>query len=255
MNSSHASRTQRAIMAAASLVLLACTTLIAHAQVTPGEYVYPGGFGVLKIVASNGGALQFDIEVVGGNFHTCNLSGVIRNNEARMEESADDKQPCIVTFKPQKDGLAVDSKFGRACSTYCGMRADFTGVYQRPPSGCAPSQVRHSRNRFKAAYDKKQYAEARGLLAPVVEKCLGTLNQYGEGWVRNDMAITYYRTGEHAACRDVLKPWLELAQTPDSEIKDGYPPSDAEEMLRLAQATRANMKVCGAPVALRKAKP
>lgn len=154
MNSSHASRTQRAIMAAASLVLLACTTLIAHAQVTPGEYVYPGGFGVLKIVASKGGALQFDIEVVGGNFHTCNLSGVIRNNEARMEESADDKQPCIVTFKPQKDGLAVDSKFGRACSTYCGMRADFTGVYQRPPSGCAPSQVRHSRNRFKAAYDK-----------------------------------------------------------------------------------------------------
>lgn len=250
-------RMRHAAPMAGSLLICALSAmpLAALAQIKPGEYVYSGGYGVLTIAGDKSGALKFDIEVVGGNFHTCSLSGVIRNNEARMEESADDKRPCIVTFKSGKDGIAVDSRHERACSFYCGARARFEGAYEMPPAGCAPTQVRQSRDRFKVAYDKKQYAEARGLLAPVVEKCLGTLNQYGEGWVRNDMAITYYRTGELAACRDVLKPWLELAGTPDAEIKDGYPPSDAEEMLRLAQATRANMKVCGAPVVLRKAKP
>lgn len=236
-------------------IYLAGAPLVVQAQIKPGEYVYSGGYGVLTVSADKGGTQKFELEVVGANFHTCSLAGVIRNNEARMEDSADDKQPCVVTFKPGKDGIAVDSRHERACSFFCGVRARFEGTYAMPPAGCAPSLVRQTRNRFKAAYDKKQYAEARGVLAPVVDKCLGTLNHYGEGWVRNDMAITYYRTGELAACREVLKPWQELAGTPDSEIKDGYPPSDAEEMLRLAQATRANLKVCGAPVMIRKPKP
>ena len=47
-----------------------------------------------------------------------------------------------------------------------------------------------------------------------------------------------------------MKPWLELAQTPDATIQGDYPPSEVAEMLRLAQATRANMKLCGAPVAI-----
>lgn len=66
--------------------------------------------------------------------------------------------------------------------------------------------------------------------------------------MRNDLAITHYRNGDLAACRAVLKPWLNLAHEPDAAIRDEHAPSDAEEMLRLARVTRANMKVCGAPI-------
>ena len=85
---------------------------------------------------------------------------------------------------------------------------------------------------------------------PIAEKCAGILSHYDQAWVGNDLALTHYRAGDSAACRTTLKPWLELAQTPDDKIRGDYPPSDAAEMLRIAQATRANLKICGAPVVM-----
>lgn len=222
----------------------------AQAQVKPGEYVAYGGLGVLRVVPDKSAGLRFHLFVRGANFHMCDLSGVIRNGEARMEDSADDKRPCIVVFKPVKVGLAVESKFQGTCSTYCGARAHFEGEYQVPPADCAPSQVRAARNRFKTTYDKRQFAEARELLSPIVEKCASVVTELDDGWIRNDLALTQYHAGDRSACRAVLKPWLELAQMPDARIREEYPPSDGEEMLRLAGATRANMKLCGAPVAI-----
>ena len=171
----------------------------AQAQFKAGEYVR-SGYGVLTVGAADRGATKFQISVVGSNFHTCELEGVIRNLEARMEESADDKLPCVVTFKPEKNGITVDAKNDRACSAYCGMRASFTGSYAIPRAGCAPSQVRQTRARFNAAYAKKQFADARVLLTPVHANCAPYLDIYGQAWVGNDLALTQYRTGDSAAC-------------------------------------------------------
>ncbi|MBM3343140.1 MAG: tetratricopeptide repeat protein [Betaproteobacteria bacterium] len=224
-------------------------TFSAHAQLKPGEYVFERGRGVLKIAPGSGGAHKFHINTVGGNFHICTLEGVIRNGEARMAESAHDKLPCIVTFSAKKNGIAVASKHERACSTYCGVRAHFDGFYTLPPPNCEPSRVRHARNQFKAAYDQKRYTEALALLKPVLDQCGSLLHDYDDGWVRNDLAITHHRVGNNAACRDTLLRWVDLARQSDADIKDGFPPSDAEEMLRLARATRFNLKLCGAPLA------
>ncbi|MEQ1775129.1 MAG: hypothetical protein ABL891_15235 [Burkholderiales bacterium] len=231
-----------------TLLLFASVTV--QAQIKPGEYVSGGGFGVLRITPDKGGAMRFLLNVRGANFHICELSGVIQKGESRMEDSADDKLPCIVTFKPEKNGVDVGSKHERTCSTYCGARAHFEASYSLPPEGCAPTLVRRTRNQFKAAYDKKLFAEARALLAPVSGKCSGWLTELDNAWIDNDLALTQYRNGDSIACRNTLKPWLELAQTPDETINGDYPPSDAAEMLRIAQATRANMKICGAPVAI-----
>jgi hypothetical protein len=239
----------RLLLSGLAAVVMALASGAVSAQIKPGEYVMGAGYGVLRVTPDKGGALGFALNVRGANFHMCEMSGVIRNGEARLEESADDKQPCIVIFKPAKDGIAVASKFQGTCSTYCGARAHFEGDYKTPPAGCAPGHVRATRNRFKAAYDRKQYAEAREMLPPIVEKCTSVVTELDEGWMRNDLALTHYRAGDSVACRATLKPWMELAQTPDTKIRDSYPPSDAEEMLRVAGATRANLKLCGAPPA------
>lgn len=223
-------------------------TSSALAQIKPGEYLSGDNLGVLNINQGKGGTLQFQLSTRGPNFHTCTLSGVIRNGEARMEHSSDEKLPCIVTFKPGKTSIDVASRHERTCTTYCGARASFEATYTLAPAGCAPSEIRQIRNRFKAAYDKKSFAEAIGLLSPIVEKCTSSLTEFDEGWVRNDLALTQHRAGNNAACRNTLKPWLELAQTPDAAILENYLPSDGAEHLRLAVATRTNMKLCGAPV-------
>ena len=224
--------------------------LAVQAQIKPGEYVFGAGYGDLRITVGKGGAFNFRLNALGANFHICELSGVIRNGESRMDDSANDKLPCIVTFTPQQDGIVVASKHERACSVYCGARAHFEGTYALPPAGCEPTHVANTRRRFKAAYDGKRYAEARTLLTPIHEKCSKIINDLDQGWVSNDLAITQYRNGDSASCRNILQPWLELAQTPDATIKSDYPPSDADARLRIAHATRANMKLCGAAVAI-----
>ena len=235
----------------AAVVCLWLVQAGAHAQIKPGEYVMNPGYGVLHIQPDKGGALKFELSVRGANFHTCGLEGVIRNNEARLEDSSDEKLPCIVTFKLLKDGIEVGSRHEGTCRFYCGMRAAFEGAYLAPPAGCAPHVVADIRRRFKAAFDRRAFAEARTLLTPVATRCVKTLDNYEEGWVLNDLALTQQRLGDNAGCQATLKPWLELAQTPDDEIKGDYPPSDAEAMLRLAVATRTNMRLCGAPVAIK----
>ena len=221
-----------------------------NAQIKPGEYVGTGGRGTLRVMPDKGDAMRFKLNTVGGNFHVCDLEGVIRRGEARMDESANDKLPCIVTFTSTKQGIEVASRHQGTCSTYCGMRAHFEGSYTLPPPECAPSEVRRSRDQFKAQFDKKFYTQARALLTPIVEKCTSLLNDYDEGWVRNDLALTQHRAGDSAACRATLLRLVDLARQPDELIKEGYPPSEAEEMLRIARATRYNMKLCGAPIAV-----
>ena len=241
---------KRRVFTFAICSVAAFTSLSAHAQIKPGEYVSGGGYGVLRITPDKGDALRFQLNMRGANFHTCELSGIIRNGEARLEDSSDPKLPCIVTFKLEKNGIAVDSKHERACSTYCGARAHFEASYALPPANCAPSHVRQARDRSKATYDKKLFAEARAILTPIAGQCSNWLTALDSAWVDNDLAITQYRAGDSVACRASLKPWLELARTPDKTIEGDYPPSDAAEMLRIAQATRVNMKLCGAPVTI-----
>ena len=221
---------------------------VAHAQIKPGEYVSDGGHGVLRILTDKGDALRFQLNMRGANFHVCELSGVIRSGESRLVDDADPGLPCIVTFRPDKNGIAVNSKHEGACSAYCGARAHFEGSYTLPPANCTPSHVRQMRDRFKTMYDKKLFTEARVILAPIADKCSNWLTELDGAWVDNDLAIAHYRAGDAVACRASLKQWLELARTPDKTIEGNYPPSDAAEMLRIAQAVRANMKLCGAPV-------
>jgi len=216
---------------------------IAHAQLAPGEYITQNGWGVLKIEAPAGGAQKFSIEAVGANAHTCSLDGAIRGRQARVA-TGDKEPPCVVDFVPKGAGIDVQPKSDEACRAFCGARAQFEGLYDKPAPGCRVGEIAKTRTTFKQQYDKKAYLEARATLIPVLDNCSKTLTDIDEGWIRNDLAITLYRLGDMAECQRVLEPLKELAAMSPKQIEENYPPSDAQNQAPIARAARANLNLC-----------
>ncbi len=164
-----------------------------------------------------------------------------------MPDSADAKMPCIVTFKPVRNGIVVQADNEQACRAYCGARASFGGEYVRVPATCSRSEMAQTRQRFKAAFDGRRYREALNLLAPLFKNCNAQLTSFDKGWVSNDLALTQHRLGDNAACRSTLEPWTALAAKPDDIINTDYLPSEAASYLDIAKATRYNLRLCGSP--------
>jgi len=82
-------------------------------------------------------------------------------------------------------------------------------------------------------------------LKPIIDGCAKTLDWFGDGWIRNDLAITEYKLGNAAACQQILKPLADEAAMTDEDLRDNYPPANADSHFHLIKATRANLKLCG----------
>ncbi|MBX3721260.1 MAG: hypothetical protein KF713_05415 [Turneriella sp.] len=208
-------------------------------SIQPGEYIADGGGGTLTVRKEKGKTL-FEINTIGANFHTCGLSGEVKNNRARLE--AMDKE-CVVTFT--KKGRDVDvAQSGEECRYYCGARAAFEGLYLEPAAGCSEAARAKTRKRFKELYDKKNYADALKDLAPLLKTCARTLGWIETGWIKNDIAITQYKLGDHTGCRQTLSSFASEAAQSDDEVRNNYPPSDAETWLPVVKAARYNLGLC-----------
>lgn len=214
------------------------------AALKAGEYLTDGGSARLVLKAGSGGAMSFSIDAVGGNMHTCSLEGEVRGGRAVLD-GTDAKSPCIVTFKPGAQGIEVATTGPGSCSDYCGMRASFEGIYALAAPGCSRSAVTATRRTFQQLYDKRQFAEARAKLQPLLKDCVRTLGEVEDGRIRNDLAVTLHKLGELAACREVLAPLAEEAKLTDAQVRDNYPPSDADVRMPVVRATRTNLRLCG----------
>lgn len=131
-----------------------------------------------------------------------------------------------------------------ACRYYCGARAGFEGEYVRPAPACQPASIAKTRAEFKRLYDRKAYSEAVAVLEPVLKNCSKTMYWLDIGWVRNDLALTHAKLGHREICRQLLQPLAEDAAQTDDQIRENYPPSDAENYLPIVKATRTNLKLC-----------
>jgi len=210
----------------------------------PGVYLTERAWGQMTIKAAGaGGAQDFAIEASSPNSHVCMVEGSIRNLRASVDVG--DKQPCLIDFVPKGAGLAVQPKNPRECRSFCGEGAQFDGVYFRPAPGCLAAEVARTRAVFKAQFDKKDYPLARATLAPVLANCGKLLADGDAGWVRNDLALTYYRLGNPAECQRVLEPLGPVAAMSDEQVRDNYRAAEVPARLQLAGATRANLKLCG----------
>jgi hypothetical protein len=179
---------------------------------------------------------------MGGNGHSCDLEGEIHKGQAILD-TFDGAGPCKVEFTQRADGVSVLPQ-AESCREFCGMRADFTGIYRKLSSACQSASRARSRERFKALYDRKAFAEAYAILAPLVQECESTLNWLELGWIRNDLAITQYRLKRPADCLTTLEPLAADAKLTDRELNERFPPTDATNYLPIVQAARINLKLC-----------
>jgi hypothetical protein len=215
-------------------MLLPLIAVLAAAP-TPGTYVFEGGAGTLTLEKGT-----FSIEVVGANAHVCALKGTWTASTGFVDEEG---SRCDVTFAASGPELKVSAK-GDACRDYCGARATFEGTYLRPKKACTRPEVKRTRDRFKAQFDRKDDATAIATLEPVLRDCSRVTDRFTTMWIRNDLALTYHRAGNDPACLAVLEPLAEYRDAPPDEPV-GYEPAFADEFARIAKATRTNAKLCG----------
>lgn len=154
-----------------------------------------------------------------------------------------DEISCSIELEAQPDGVDVRARNAEACRPWCGARAWFEGRYLSPIPECAAAKVKRARDAFKSHYNQKRYGEARATLAPVLERCKRVLDRFELMWVRNDLAVTLHHLGEDAACLDVLDAIRPLGEEPETEV-GSTEPAFAEDLKRLARATRTNLQLC-----------
>lgn len=217
---------------------LACHLGMASAQEAtpmPDTYARKGGGGYL-VVQPNG---KFRIQTLGGNGDTCKLEGTIVGGHARLAGSA-----CAVTFTPIGYRVEVAALKADACRSFCGEMAWFGGDYLGPTPACNRKAIAASRKSFKRAYDAKDYYLAQAALAPVLQECDERLTGVTTGWIRNDLALAQLRAGDAAACRKTLAPLAAEAGKSDQELRETYPPVDADVVLPMIKAARTNLSLC-----------
>lgn len=222
------------------------STFVGHAAgadaIPQGVYVAEGGRGSLTIQSSG----RFQLETLGTNGHTCEVEAVIQDRAEAVTA-----EECRIRFERSLDRVSVhpDPASDEACRRHCGMRAWFQGDFFREVPACRAEPVKRERDRFTALYRARNYRQAAEVLSALLNRC-GRFMYWlpDEAQARNDLAITYHRMSDDAACIGVLSP-LRRAFIEDENITGrAFAPSDegvGQEMVRI---TRFNWKACGGEV-------
>lgn len=228
-----------------SLLTYSIFSFSASVPLKAGEYLTEGGWGYLKISEDKKATAHFSIEAMGANAHSCSLTGVIHNGKSIPDEQEGNDEKCEVNFVVKNNGIDVTAKDLSICSYFCGMRAQFEGLYLNVAQNCVPVALQKTRNKFKQLYDKKAYAEAYALLQPTFQQCEKTLDWLEEKWLRNDLALTAYKLDDTSNCKQWLQPLLGDAQKTNTTLKEDYSPADYDNVMPVITATRTNAKLCG----------
>jgi hypothetical protein len=226
-----------AVFVALAIVVWPRSSASSGAQIKAGSYVYQGGGGSLVVKTEASGKQSFVIQTVGGNAHTCEVSGEIKGLKGR---GGDVSSPCLIRFDAAPNSVTVTPETKDACRGYCGVRAGFDGKYLVPSPECQPKAVKATRTRFKKLYDQKQFSEALSALQPML-RCEDVVDRFERMWIRNDLAVTHHALKDDVACLNVLAPLKDFAASDDPGSAE---PSFQEELNRLAKATRSNLATC-----------
>jgi hypothetical protein len=236
-------------------VVMAClafavarTALAQTAVISPGEYLMDGDSGKFVVTKTKTGSTEFKFySESGAPGYACRFEGTILNGHARLE--ADDDGPdCDVTFKATGNYIEVTHNEAPSCRSYCGSNADFDNLlFHRAKPECSRQMQAKSRNEFKGLYSIKSFGAARAVLESLLARCEGAMRQTDVWWVRNDLALAQYWSGDAAACLETLRPMADVAATSDEDVRREYSSvadENGDSYLPAIRAIRTNLVLC-----------
>lgn len=213
--------------------------------VEPGEYLYTeGGHAHGSLVVKKD---SFAIETVGGNCHTCSISGALKGSTGTAVDGSD---TCRLSITGGKGALKVDSGDSDACRAYCGARAMFDGQYRQASPACTDRTRAKRLAQARALYAKKDYAGAAAGFSSLIGECSTEMDWIEADSVRSDLALTQYHLGDNAQCLATLAQTAALRNGGDDAQPDtdfGLPPCDADNYRSTGKAILHNAALCKAP--------
>lgn len=228
-----------------SLITTSAPLALSAAQSAPieaGEYLAKGGAGTLQVTARKKGH-YYKINAYGGNGHSCFVEGIVENNTSLLKADAGDED-CLVTFSMTTQVIEVSHNQKSSCSNFCGARASFTQPYYKTDELCRSKAKNKKMKLFKTYYTKKTFELAEKTLRPVYDACESYMSIFEKLDMVNDLAITYKNLKKKDVCLELIKPFSEITDMNESDIKNSYPPGDAESILPIAKKLKFNRDLC-----------
>jgi hypothetical protein len=233
------------------MVVAATSTGAANPEIRPGQYVLEGDSGTLTIRKDERNRLTFEIESIGGNCHTCSVSGAISGTIGYGDSWAGDGRgsKCEISFVPDGTAIVVRPITQEGCRAYCGMRAGFDGTYLVHPVACTSVGRKKLRDRFLRLYSTRQFLPARKTLQSLLAQCSKFMNWIEVDQVRNDLALAQYHSGDFQQCLTTLNDTLAASAKDAEDLKSGngniyLPPCDFDNYIGVAKATWFNKALC-----------
>lgn len=227
----------------ASLVTAQTTTF------PPGEYITDEGWGIMNLEPAVEGRQSFNIETQGKDGHQCALGGKIEQGKAVLKNN-NNEHSCTISFNLIDNGIEVAIKADSFCATYCGGRAWFDGVYNKPAPGCDSGSISKAQAGFEELYANGQFAEAEQIFASVLDHCQEVLFWSHKDWMLNELARAQASQGKGVECTTTLQPLAEDAAKPDealcttSSSKPRLLPVDCDVYQTIMESVRTTLEGC-----------
>ncbi|ATF35093.1 hypothetical protein CO709_17870 [Burkholderia thailandensis] len=216
--------------------------IAAGPAVDAGRYLYVEGGSAHGVLTVKGNA--FNIETIGGNCHTCALSGTF---DGRVGIARDGDNVCRIAVSGGHGVVRLDTSGSDACRDFCGMRASFDGEYRRPSAACADRARSVRTERSHKQYAAHDYDGARATLKSLLAECSGFMDWIELDRAKSDLALTEYHRGDRAQCVAVLSDTLAYRAQQDHSEAFGLPPCDADNYKPTGDAILHNLALCRAP--------
>lgn len=230
------------------LMLVTTATICAEKQaLVPGSYLLNGGSGTLTLIKDARSVMSFEISAIGGNCHSCSLSGEVSGLVGQTDEEGVSR--CEISFTASGSNVDVKPITEHACREYCGARAGFDGTYRKPPVACTGEGRKKQHNQFMRSYKARDYEQAERVLQSLILQCKQFMHWIEIDQMRNDLALTQYHNRDPQRCLATLKDTLAAKVKNEAELKSGVgdiylPPCDFDNYISTAKSTWFNKAMC-----------
>lgn len=209
-------------------------------------YIRSGDTGTLTIRKPDSEIKIFSIESIGGNCHTCSVTGRLINDVGKPDDDGtEDKEPsCLIEFSKSGNSILIAPNTSEACRYYCGMRASFDGVYNKPSDSCTAEARTKRYGSATKQYKAKEFLKSEHTLKALISECKDFMSYIELDRVKNDLALSQFHQGYPQKCLMTLNDTIAAHYRNEADLKGSMPPCDFDNYSDVAQSTWLNRSIC-----------